>query len=951
MNIKSEAKPSGTGQGTNGGGQGTGETVKWGKITQVIATWIGELIDIRWDTGQGTAKLEDARDKNGKPIEKEVPCTFCFCGQHWPFNSQAYQAEDPKSHSAFAFFIHDRALLVQRKPHAGEVDEDGDGWIYEAVAVITEKKDENGEPITDPVTGVVQNEVVRRWCWPQYRLEHKSFLLNAWYNYDPVSGQFAGDPFENVNTRIWYGYPFIDIDTRALIAPFVDQQGNERPLGSSSAEDALFGRNMRLVVTKEQQIETLPDGTQQPMVDGEGNPVWCYVPHGEYEFYDSDGLIEYVPDITGFEPNWKGRTVGLSHVNELLIDCVPVARLTFDDSGIQASYTASVRWVFHINDETNVLTVLRVTIDSEVAYRSYNGDEYSFMYCPYIFAVQVAIIDLGQYNFYDKEIQLKSRHELSEIQLILDETLSWSREDVVSALLADSAVLGFNHIDNISSPYHTAKAGRKGSTEGEFPVIPAVPAIDVELSFEKGIAEKGCLTCNLYRRRITLRICSTEDGECAIEKELGPLFTDTIANMSAANFDTVFTNDHVRVSMREPVSQVIAETTKRRIVTETVQGPSGEEEVQNTVAEEKVTFLIEAMGHEFADRANPDADMVVDADVSLVYRHRDSLGEFEVSRMRQVWQANRVTLVLTVFTKIDIEAGVYAFWEWAVLDGVDRNKLYVEFVGNGDGDFRRRWQSVEQKTAWRHYIVDRESRTLTHEFEYSLPHGWEEDMSLDDVRTRQALDFLFMTRHVVGFNEDGEFAGLGSIGTFPGCCFFSLPYFIGKGGSVAAYPYNNPFYDMEFQGYSDNYRGAMPCNFISTYGGGASWLAHTNAIFGHPGTQSTLGFTYDVSDKVLFSGFNLHPFPDKSLTVWPYWKTAGIIGLIGGVWYAYPVFLSEIILFSDGMDIHGFALEPGLWLYSFKVKGRDENPVVVKSEEMGKMLRCTGRDDTFFTLD
>ena len=931
MNIKSESKPKPTEQGQ---GQGTEEPVKWGKITQEIATWIGELIDIRWDKGTGKAKLEDAKDDKGKPVEKEVPCTFCFCGQHWPFNSQAYQAEDPRSHSAFAFFIHDRALLVQRKPHAGEADEDGDGWIYEAVAVITEKKDENGEPVTDPVTGAVLTEVVRRWCWPLYRLEeHRSFLVNAWYNYDPESGQFAGEPFENINTRIWYGYPFINIDTREFIAPFVDQQGNERPLGSSSAEGALFGRNMRLVVTKEQQMEILQDGTQEPKVDDEGNPVWCYVPHGEYEFCDSNGFIGFVPDVTKFEPNWKGRTVGLSNVNYLLIDNIPVARLVFDDLEIQASWRATVRWVFHINEETDVLTLLRVTVDGHWAARYYSGDDDdSPIPQPprYAFAVQTAIIHLDEYNIYDDKIISASFNEFDEIILALDEDLSWRHMEMYNGIASERIVLDWCLLDNITRPYHTAKAG---SSDG------LVPALDVELAFYMGTAQNT--TSNLYRRKVAILIGTDPAGICTVTKISGPESETPLSDMTAADFQTEWRDTEAKVSIRDSVSQVIAKAEKQKLETILVQLPSGEEEEQTVVVTETQEFLAKASGHEFDEQ-----DKEVDADLTIVYLHRDATGaEFEISRDRQAWQNDNVTLVLTVFTMIDVEFGTYAFWEWTVLDEVDREKLGGSYVavGNG-GDTELDYPSLPQKVTWRHYVVDRNGRNMTHEFEYSIPHGRENTMSQEDFQSRRALSWLFLTRYIETERADGTL-----LRTYRrGGRFFVLPFFIsGSQNDVAAY--TSGVWDSGY-GWDQIH---PPSNFIVKLGG-TKWLYNTTDEGGEQGLYPTYGYIFDTTNKSLYHKFNLHPFPNKSPSVWPYYKNEGSSlttrdELLSGSWEAAPYLAN--ILFSDSMEIHGAALEPGLWLYSFKIKGSEENPVVVKSAEMDKMLKCTGRDDTFFTLD
>ena len=978
MNIKSEAKVNqgDSGQGSTGIGQGADEPVKWGKIRREVATWIGELIDIRWDKGQGTAKLEDVKDENGEPVEKEVPCTFCFCGQHWPFNSQAYQAEDPRSHSAFAFFIHDRALLVQRKPHAGEVDEDGDGWIYEAVAVITEKKDENGEPITDPVTGIVQNEVARRWCWPLFRNGHRSFLVNACYNYDPEQNTLVGDPFTAVQNRIYRGYPFVDIDTREPVEPFVDQQGNERPLGTVG-----FQGNPCLLVTKEQQVETLPDGTQTPMVDSEGEPVWCYVPHAHCEFCDPWGkFIQYVPDVTmRRRPNWKGRIVGLSELDELLIDNIPVARITFDDSEIQASYSAVIRWVFHINDETNRLTLLRITADWQYAYRLYPEFykyRYDVIFPRYAFATQVAIIQLDELNIYSKEIAEKPRGLLEEIQLVLDENMSWRH---VAAYNSIPNRIDWALLDNIVSPYSTAKAP---SLDGE------IPGIDVPVSLYVAVIESDI--GNAYKRKISLIVGTDGEGNCMVTKEVGDI-DGTISNMSASDFSTVWDDTTERISIIDSVTQTIARAEEKWLEEVIVQTPSGEEEKKTAVLSESREFIARVVGHEFSRRGEEDS-RYVDDEMTISYLHREAEEEFEIATMRQIWKNNRVTLIVIIFTGIDVENGVYSFWEWTLFDDIDLDVFKLEFIdefipnddGGGSWKTIRNYPQLNKKVIWRHYVVDKNTRTMTHEFKYDSPSGRDDEMSDDDKDSAASLYvFWRMVRWFWLYDKDNSQWNYES--SF-GARAFILPHFIdGEDRSLAASIQSN----LGTEGYGIE-RAARRMNFIQM--DFVRWLFNTTMYGGLPGGTSTMQLVVDKTERSLFPGFNLHPFSDKEPGTWPYWKNAGNSLIEISHVIVEPLYWGDSgqygegkeggegregideweksvvqtmirdgtivagtclanILYTDSMERHGLALEPGLWWYSFKVKGSEENPVVVKSAEMDKMVSCTGRNDMMFTLD
>ena len=341
-------------------------------ITQKIWAFEGVINYIHWGNNYG---LVDIGQHPELEESGEQECEFRYMGQHWLANLNAYPNTDAGAHSAYAF-CKDDLVIVLSMPLPPEEQTEDKKRKYVCVAVIEEDR----------------SAVVKRWCWPLFR-NLPSVVLGA---------KYATPNQES-------GFPFIDPYTsRDLVNPYTDVMGNERPLGTLGGTG-----NTRLVITR----EILND-----------EPV--FVAHSAFEFMEETDGFDYVPDmLMQTVSNYKGRIVGFSAEDELLIDNIPVVKIiepTFTPLGSDRSSTHKL---IHIDEKNDIITIIFVTMDFHYRYYTLHPvyGESGFLPPPYAFHVRKAQLSGADLCIY-KAMNLA---EIPEITLETDLAASQTWDDML----------------------------------------------------------------------------------------------------------------------------------------------------------------------------------------------------------------------------------------------------------------------------------------------------------------------------------------------------------------------------------------------------------------------------------------------------------------------------------------------------------------------------------------
>lgn len=676
------------------------------EIRTECATYIGTLTWIDWERNVGRALLDagPGADPNAPP--EEVECTFRYMGQHWIWNMDAYPDEDAASHSAFAFCIGDRVIFLHkvRKPEPGQTPPQPPEKEYVGVAVLKEEDDGNGGKSTS---------IEKRKVWPLYRIGHESVVLD--FKYSGLDDKGAGFPFlshVHVPNYPGAGYAYYYDGRRELHNPYTDQQGHERAFGTPK-KDGGWG-NQRLVVTKEknERDETV------------------FVPHAIHEFCEGDENIPYVPDVLmQTRPNWRGRTIGWSAHDEILIDNIPIARAPSNSiEAIIPSMKATTKKIIHIDEKSNTLTVLFITVDCHYEWRPYansgavaNNGAVNWYPPKYAFYVQRgSISELCPYA-----VMETPRNELPVIEMRTDEAASWLWRDLRA--IRPQIFMQNNCLDNLSDGIEVVAPGQ-----------------EVEVCFWAGVFMMGLYVGEQsdIRRKISLIVSTAADGSILMEKKVGD--PEPFAPIDSANLDS-HVNLGEQLGGSPYVTQQVLEDYAR--ITRPI--------VEEAARLGQTSLLVELSGKDDFRREN--ATHEYDTDLRKTYRHKSPDGDFVIAEEKQIIQgqriiqgqtpgALRVTLSMIVFTHIDLRGGVYGFWEVTWFEDADVKYLLGTITDRPPEPYYIKW---------RHYVRSRSCKVLSHSYDMEIPfcldgpytsgqieYGLVPDEELDRMETVRTLGML-----------------------------------------------------------------------------------------------------------------------------------------------------------------------------------------------------------------
>lgn len=853
-------------------------------IASEVGTYFGTLTWIDWEHNRGKVLLD------AKPGEDpvEADCTFRFAGQHWIWNMDAYPEEDIASHSAFAFCHGDRVMLIHPAPPKmveganGQTVADPDSPKYAAVAVLNE---------TDDGQGNRQVEFVKRKVWPLYRLGHEAVVLN--FKYAALGDQGSGFPFISDDGR------------REYQNPFIDQHGHRRAFGTPMIDGGTG--NPRLVVTR----ETVGRQT-------------VFTPHAVHEFCESDDNIPYVPDVLmQVTPNWRGRIVGWSAEDEILIDNIPVAKVTGAadiETLIVPSWKAVTRKVIHLNETGNILTVLFVTIDCNFDWRpraksgNPNGAEAEFWYPPlYAFYVQSGSVQLDELCIY--AAMETPRAELPTIRLREDVEASWKWQDLQRQ---ERNYILNNQLDNFG-----------GGVEVVF------PGQEREFYFWGGVVMTGTSDPG-KRRKISLVVSSDDAGNIKTEKRIGQL--ELFAPFNEDNLTAYVTHAERTVTNGDGTT-----STERYISKDYAR-------LKKTVSEEAArvgesTLTVEVSGTDSYDVDPSTGKAYYNTTLTKSYWHRGPEGYFKIAEERQDLSGRqdtfrsgentvRATMTMIVFTHIDLVHGVYGYWDVTWLDDVlcDDVAPYNTHGGNNTG----------KNVVWKHYVKSARGYTVTHWAEEPIPYG-------DGNDTNIITNLAPLARLV-------RFSILNNPGT---------PGFAPEGQHYCHNIWNLPRFridDMEltpdmrvidivndrrhrYKNYIHipAYHSLAPENDIYTWLQGTTWRHGTK----RKEVQHAKSPLYN---------FALTPL-SKEIGIWPYYKNV-CLGY-GGDFLADSGSVDSNrnfagILYSEGMEFEGAAYGFGEFNYIVRfsrASGGETYPEQCASPGFANLLKCTGRTDATISLD
>lgn len=846
-------------------------------IASEVGTYIGTLTWIDWEHNRGKVLLDAPPGED--PVE--VDCAFRYAGQHWIWNMDAYPEEDIASHSAFAFCMGDRVMLVHPAPpqeikdeQSGQMVPDPESPKHVAVAVLKEEDDGQGGK-----TATLE----KRKVWPLYRLGHEAVVLNI--KYAGLDGKGAGFPFVSEDGR------------REYVNPYYDQLWNVRAFGTPE-KDGGYG-NTRLVVTR----ETNERGETR------------FIPHAIHEFCEPGEDIPYVPDaLMQTVPNWRGRIVGWSAEDEILIDNIPVAKVTGAadiEETIVPSWKAVTRKFVHLDEERNVVTALFVTMDCNFDWRpreksgNPSGGEAVYWYPPlYAFYVQRGSVQLDELCVY--AAMETPREELPVIALQTDEAASWKWRDLQRQ---EPNYILDNQADNFA-----------GGVEVVY------PGQEREIFFWGGVCMTGTSEPG-KRRKIGLLVKSADDGAITVEKRLGEL--EDFSPFNQGNLDAYV--EHGVVSVPDGNGG----QTEARIITldyAKTRKPVTVEAARLGDAR----LLVEAEG---IDRCETTDGGVreYDTDLRKRYIHQGADGSrFVIAEEKQILTGDgtngaRATMSMIVFTHIDMVHGVYGWFDATWLDDMP---LRPFFAGEDTG----------KKVKWHHRVGSARGVTTTHLFEQAAPSG-----SLNDyaVITNHAPLQRLVTYSplnnpgVPGFLDGGIVHYCHNIWNLPRWRIDDVPM---TPAVNTADIFNNPQTRYKHYVFMPPYWSAAPENDIGL------WLQGTTWKHGTKRKQETL-------IKSGFTNFNLFPLPTKDIGVWPHYRNL-CQGFPGDYLVSEYVMESSRslggILFCEGMKYTGFAFGNGEFFYTVEIDRSDGGatyPVYAGSPGMEWLPYCTGRDDATISVE
>lgn len=838
------------------------------KITAEVGTYIGTLTWIDWEHNVGRALL-DARP-GAAPVE--VACTFRFAGQHWIWNMDAYPEEDIASHSAFAFCTNDRVILLhpvpQQKildPASGQMVPDPESPRYAAVAILKEEEGAGGAKITS---------IDKRKVWPLYRLGHEAVVLN--FKYSGLDGKGAG-------------FPFIADGTRSLVGAFADQRGHQRAFGTPERDGGTG--NTHVVVTKER----------------DENDETIFVPHAIHEFCEPGEDIPYVPDVLmQTAPNYRGRIVGWSDRDEVLIDNIPVARVTGAAENLESivpSWKAVTRKFVVLDETRNTLSVLYVTMDCNYDWRpraqsgTPGGAQAEYWYPPkYAFYVQAGTTELGSLCIY--AAMETPRDDLPEIVLRPNEEMSWLWTDLQRQ---EPNYILDNQADTFSN--------------NEVEVYASGTAVDAEMFFWGGVVMTGTAEPG-RRRKIGLRIRTAGDGSLAAEKSLGELEL-------YAPFDEGNLISYVTHNTAGDIDQDVAELQKP---VEAVAATLGQS-----------TFSVRVSGYDRYRMTGRQA--TYDTDLRKAYIHRGPQGAFIIAEEKQILTGSnnldngdgdnvRATMSMIIFTHVDLRHGIYGYWEVIWLDDVRCRDIYP-LGGSYTG---RRLQ-------WHHYVTSQYEKFRTHQAEMDIPYG--------DGNDRTLLSNLCPLTRLVSFSDLNNPGVPGFTHPRWHYChnIWNLPRLVVDGQTLGP---STRTLDIEYKRYlyAPPYHSRAVENDIYT------WLQGTTTRHG------TKRKSLNMAKSGMYN-FSLTPLR-KDVGIWPYYKNI-CAGYVGDYLYeADPTLAVDFcrslgaILYSECMEYTGAAYGYGEFSYNVKFLQRADGTgaeVGCRSSGYERLPKCTGRDDATIGVD
>lgn len=835
-------------------------------IRSKVATFIGVITWIHWANNEGTVDL-------GGEL-REVPCRFRYMGQHWIFNMDAYQDEDAGSNGAFAFCKGDKVVVLKKQKPA---DIEPPGWEYVAVAIMEDD----------------ESALVKRQAWPLFRIGHEAVVLGAQYaNYNSAE----------------FGFPFmVDKATRGYVNPFTDQQGNIRALGTINGTG-----NTKLVITKE-------------VPAGGGDPV--FVPHPAMEFMSMEDVFIYVPDILmQTEPNYKGRIVGISLNDEILIDNIPVLRITDPGSDIYGSRKSKQHTLIHINEASSTITLLRIIMDFEFSWYDIHPiyGTSGFFPPPYGFQVRVGTADLSSLCIYDL---LNVEHDkLTELVMATDIAASWAWEDIIGQVYIRGEQYAYYCCGNTLDG--TVQVGHFGK--------------NIELFFYVVNEESPWTKVD----KVAFRVISNEDGSYSTEKAK----TTNAGKMATIPDGGSYSLAHIAMQ-GTPLYEIII---KR----------DGAGTLEDVIATNRSSrFIVKttfSINREFLKRypvSSPNPRLPNqpytatthrsgsnDDHMERVYRHEGGYGDFEIAKdechivgvsdylkVESFSSTNTLTgtsitasddtictAKFIVFTHVDVANGIYGYWEVTMADNTDMRKVFgINSWPSGGGD--RYYTFVQKNVTWKHYVATQHGRTLTYTSILNIPYGLEGWMSDEVKQTRKGyISFFDREYYDIDANTNNN-----DIGHCYNCVMFE---------------------QLNMSSLNDT-----PQPKYERFDGMDEWFWNTTNVHWY----SQGAYWQNASAK--YPDYYLHPFGQtpnyKKYERWPYNQNHGNPHLGIGASGKSP-FLSAFhgsVLYSKNCNvIVGINLGMGEYRYSFTTLGG--SPVVVKSPGYDAMAACTGRDDLVFSL-
>lgn len=806
-------------------------------VREAVSTRIARLEWLDWEHNKGRARIEGT--------DELVECSFCYMGQHWIWNMDAYPEENAASHSAFAFCSNDRVILVEK----ARDEKNGKRVDYVAVAVMAQ----DGA------------EIIKRKAWPLYRLGHEALVYKATYS------AWADQPA---------GFPFINTTTRELINPYTDQQGNARALGTRNGTG-----NHRLVICREAG-------------QGPGNDT-AFVAHAAHEFSETEENIPYRPDmLLQTRPNWRGRIIGMSINDELLIDNIPVVKIgTIENDDFQSSDKAITRRFIHINEKNNIVTLLYITMDFEWMYRKTwdenEPNEYAFLAPQYAFGIKSGIVNLDGLCIYD--IIKNGIDGLPIVNLSIDVDNSWTFENINRSFDEIINYELFCYGDNFSQSFLVSFFG-----------------VDAELYFyaTRNIEGRG-------KKKISLKVSTNIDGTYHIQKVIGSFEPMQDNSVLSAQSNAYQSGAHdyydTYITSANNLTEIIAKDNNANFLF-----------VFNGNQNDISHYHREIYGISELNYTDGTNGMLYEK----IYYHHDRFSQFEIAR--DVFSINGTyffvektgsegfeedkednvvgSIIVTAFTLIDICNGVYAYWKITLVDNENLHKLcgylnrFSQFL----------YPKMDNYVKWEHYVVTRAGKIKTHTYTYTIPFGIVNvDLTDANLTSRKALSLLYKFRPCT-LDFDSSHGWILKWFDFPA--------------------------DKKMDSYFD-YMGAM------------EWLWETASEHGiGPGGVFR-------NTAAIYSKFKLHPFRKwggdyKPYRTWPYFKNVGNPGVgyevFGGSVCREKNYFLQNVLFSKGMEITGINYGFGEYVYTFK---NNDESVTVNSPSLDKLVRCTGRNDMILSLE